>query len=95
MVPKREKSTDRNQNLISSEQNRTAQIFIWQKSTIYSNKSIEHDLTDILDPSIRLNYYHGDPEGDKDTLACQISGHSSNGLSEKCLETPNMTSFKN
>ena len=30
-------------------------------STIYGKESIQHDLTDSLDPSSRLNHYHGDP----------------------------------
>ena len=30
-------------------------------STICGKESIQHDLTNSLDPSLRLNRYHGDP----------------------------------
>ena len=30
-------------------------------NTIYSKESIQHDLTDCVDPSLRLNCYHGEP----------------------------------
>ena len=30
-------------------------------STIYGKERIQHDLTNCLDPSLRLNRYHGDP----------------------------------
>ena len=43
-----------------TEQNRT-NLYSTKMSTICGKERIQHDLTNCLDPSLRLNCYHGDP----------------------------------
>ena len=52
--------TKYNVSIHRTEPNRTN--LYWTKiSTIYSNKRIQHNSTDSLDPSLRLIRHHGDP----------------------------------
>ena len=43
-----------------NDQNRT-NLYSAKMSTICGKERIQHDLTNCLDPSLRLNRYHGDP----------------------------------
>ena len=48
-----------------------------------------------LEKSPDRNYKLISSEGGQDTVAYHISGHSLNGFSRKCPETPNLTRFTN